>query len=197
MNRMHIKWRLHWFWGVAGRQNASEAGSEPHLFVLVLMSKDAVISGIFASRYRKCLYSASWLIATHSASILMKAATSPEKLVFWKLIELSPSVWAASSACIPFNYLTFSFFQPIISLLRLIFLVLFFLSNGMMVAASARAFDSASSTIRVTVTNFASNFCFSALLSYIFFMEYITFAWYLGSALMVMGIFLISYGMPP
>ncbi|KAL5022487.1 hypothetical protein ScPMuIL_001642 [Solemya velum] len=78
--------------------------------------------------------------------------------------------------------------------MRVIFFVLIFLFNALMWTLFVKALQYCSSTVEATVTNTASNFFFTAVVSSVLFGEHLSLLWWLGSVIILLGLLLIHRG---
>ncbi|XP_034240760.1 transmembrane protein 42 [Thrips palmi] len=69
-------------------------------------------------------------------------------------------------------------------------------SNGLVWTLFVRALRSSQSSLTVTVTSAAVNYCCSALFGWLLFSERTSALWWLGSGLVVAGLLLMNSGTP-
>lgn len=81
-----------------------------------------------------------------------------------------------------------AFCQNFIVLTRIGFFVAMILSNVLMWTLFTKALRLCSTTLEASVTNTAANFFFTAIYGQVFFGESLTFIWWFGTMLIIMGL---------
>ncbi|XP_033754097.1 transmembrane protein 42-like isoform X2 [Pecten maximus] len=69
-----------------------------------------------------------------------------------------------------------------------------FVSNALMWTCFTKSLQLCTSSLEATVINTATNFVVSALIGWMFFQEYLSLKWWLGSILILLGLVLIHRG---
>lgn len=129
-------------------------------------------------------YSVSSGCLAATASLLGKLAMSSGQL-----LEMIDSV--ASRFAIAINSTAIHDYMP---LFQIALFILMILTNGLMWTTFTKALAASRTTIEATVVNTASNFVVTAMLGRTFFGELVGLLWWLGSAMILIGLIFVKVG---
>ncbi|XP_023228935.1 transmembrane protein 42-like [Centruroides sculpturatus] len=82
----------------------------------------------------------------------------------------------------------------VLLLVQIGFFLLMLLSNALMWTLFTKALQLCATTLEATVTNTAANFFFTAIFGQVFFGETLTFLWWLGTMMIIVGLLLMHKG---
>lgn len=84
--------------------------------------------------------------------------------------------------------------QQYVAYTRILFFILMLLINVIMWTTFVKALRYSRTSVEATLTNTATNFLFTAIFSQVFFGEFITLMWWIGTLLIIFGLLVIHQG---